>query len=121
MIALFNGQPMVRIQFDANILVSRKGYGLWSGRTSQGQKAISTHVQEWKFTRNLVVGPPANAHPIGNWYERDMSSVGFSKPDDKGIGLAKGSRFRGYVAGRDPGVDLAQLQRRLAGVEQPSR
>lgn len=118
-IALFSGRSMQRIEFDANVLGSQKGYGLWGGGQPQGTRAISFSVQDWTFTRNVVIGPPATGHPPGNWFVRNINSVGFVNAGGGDWRLGGRSRFRGVVSGRDPGVNVEELRRRLEGVEQP--
>lgn len=118
-IALFSGRSMHRIEFDANVLGSQKGYGLWGGGQPQGTRAIAFSVQDWKFTRNVVIGPPATGHPPGNWFVRNINSVGFVNAGGGDWRLGGRSRFRGVVSGRDPGANLEELRRRLEGVEQP--
>jgi len=121
-VALFSDRQMSRIEFEDNILGSTKGYGLWSsaGRP-QGIAAISFHVQGWRVFRNVFAGPPQRGHPLGNWYVPNRQAVGFENLAQNRLALASRSAFRGRSAGKDPGVDVAELVRRLEGVAQPER
>jgi hypothetical protein len=109
-----------RVEIEDNILSTTVGYGLWScaGKPS-GTQAISYHVQDWRYLRNVTINVNATGQPTGNFYTT-LAGTGFVSPGTRDWTLAATSPYKGTGEnGTDPGVDYRGLMSKLSGVVVP--
>lgn len=109
-----------RVEIEDNILSSAAGYGLWScvGKPT-GVQAVSYHVQNWTYLRNVTINVPGAPQPTGNFYTT-FSTTQFVNPSIGDWTLSSTSPFKGSGdQGTDPGVAFATLKQKLQGVVVP--
>jgi len=72
--------------------------------------------RSWSFERNVIGGVEgqfSKLYPATNWYPRTVAAIGLGADYSLGPTSPYKSKGRG---GKDPGVDIAELTRRTAGV-----
>lgn len=109
-----------RVEIEDNVLSSAAGYGLWScvGKPT-GVQAVSFHVQNWTYLRNVTINVPGGPQPTGNFYT-SFSATQFVNPSAGDWTLSSASPFKGKgEQGTDPGVAVATLKQKLQGVVVP--
>ncbi len=109
-----------RVEIEDNVLSSAAGYGLWScvGKPT-GVQAVSYHVQNWTYLRNVTINVPGGPQPTGNFYT-SFSATQFLNPSAGDWTLSSASPFKGKgEQGTDPGVAFSALKQKLQGVVVP--
>ncbi len=99
---------------------SSYGMAVFGSGSQQGTPTLTRYAQQWQFDRNVIVGMtgPSSAYPPGNYFARNVAAVGFTNPAAGDYSLSPRSPYRGKASdGSDPGVDMAALRTRTAGVD----
>ena len=110
-----SGPPASRVDFVDNLIGPGLDYGCIFGEGKSGTDALAKYAQQWSFVGNGCWDshPGAAAYPAGNSFVATQADVRFNAD----WSLGPQSPFKGKASdGKDPGVDAAELQRRLAGV-----
>jgi hypothetical protein len=113
-----SGPSASRVDFLDNLIGPGLEYGCLFGEGKSGSDALRKYAKQWSFVGNGCWDshPGAAAFPAGNSFVATQADVKFN-PD---WSLSSQSPFKGKASdGKDPGVDVAELQRRLAGVVVP--
>jgi hypothetical protein len=109
-----------RVEIEDNVLSSAPGYGLWScaGKPT-GTQAVSYHVQNWTYLRNITINVAAGPQPTGNFYT-SLAATSFVNSSAGDWTLSSTSPFKGLgEGGTDPGVAFNTLKAKLSGVVVP--
>jgi len=110
-----SGPPASRVDFVDNLIGPGLDYGCLFGEGKSGADALVKYAKDWSFVGNGCWDshPGAAAFPAGNSFVPTQADVKFNAD----WSLSSQSPFKGKASDRkDPGVDIAELQRRLAGV-----
>src|SRR5215831_8690880 len=110
-----SGPPASRVDFVDNLIGPGLDYGCIFGEGKSGTDALGMYAQQWSFVGNGCWDshPGAAAYPAGNSFVATQADVKFNAD----WSLSSQSPLKGKASdGKDPGVDVAELQRRLAGV-----
>ena len=110
-----SGPPASQVDFIDNLIGPGLDYGCIFGEGKSGSDALAKYAKQWSFVGNGCWDshPGAAAYPTGNSFVATQADVKFNAD----WSLGPRSPFKGKASdGKDPGVDIAELQRRLAGV-----
>ncbi|HEX5072451.1 MAG TPA: hypothetical protein VFW03_04590 [Gemmatimonadaceae bacterium] len=113
-----SGPPASRVDFVDNLIGPGLDYGCVFGEGKSGSDALAKYAKQWSFVGNGCWDshPGAAAYPAGNSFVATQADVKFNAD----WSLSPQSPFKGKASdGKDPGVDIAELERRLAGVVVP--
>jgi hypothetical protein len=110
------GGKMTRFDF-RNSVVNTGSYGIKGDGTSSGSTSLSVFAPSYTFARNIAVKSGSASYPTNNAYPTSVSGVGFVDVARGNYRLASGSSYKGKASdGTDPGADIDELERRIAGV-----
>jgi len=110
-----SGPQASRVDFIDNLIGPGLDYGCVFGEGKSGSDALAAYATQWSFVGNACWDshPSAAAYPAGNSFVATQADVRFNAD----WSLSPRSPFKGKASdGKDPGVDVAELERRLAGV-----
>jgi hypothetical protein len=115
-----NGQAR-RLTVEDNIFTSPAGYAVFYSGTQAGVASLRAMTGDsWKFARNVVAGMQPDIiamHPRGNFYPPTIAAIGFFDPANGDYRLSSRSTFKRLGrGGTDPGANIAEINRRTAGV-----
>lgn len=99
-------------------LLGRGSTGLFGNSRLEGTSSINTYAPTASVGANILVGSKAATYPSVNWLAGTTSLVGMVSYSGGNYALSSASPY--YLKGSDgqsPGVDLAALTSRLAGVK----
>ena len=110
------------VLFRDNVFTDKAGYAFHnSDNGSVHTNALKAFVSDgsWGFDRNVVGGmlpDYVSQNPPNSWYPATVAGIGMTAD----YSLSAASPYKGKgLNGADPGVDVAQLKTRLAGVASP--
>jgi hypothetical protein len=89
-----------------NNLSTLTSYGFFGSGVGEGTRALNTYFTNWTFSRNVLVGRPAETYPGGNFFPANLAAVRFLDYAAGNYALAANSPY--INAGTD-GTDIGAL------------
>jgi hypothetical protein len=94
-------------------------YGIFFIPGGFNSTTLNTNLPGAIISKNIIVNTPKSQSILlpGNFFPPDYSSVGFIDYNGGNYQLASNSPYKNSASdGKDPGVDISELNRRLSGV-----
>jgi hypothetical protein len=111
-----------RLALHDNVFTATTGYAFHNsdnGAVHSGALNAFAGNSSWSFTRNVVGGmlpDYVGQNPAQSWYPSTVAGIGFAAD----YSLASTSPYKGRgLGGADPGANISELNRRIAGVVIP--
>ena len=93
-----------------NNLATYSTYGFGGSGVRQGTATLNMYFTNWVFSRNVVVGAPADAYPAGNFYPGAADTVHFVNYAGGDYALSADSPYKSAATdGTDIGADLSAV------------
>lgn len=105
-----------------NNIAPHNNYGVIGDGTSTGIPTLSAFYPGATFAGNVLAGGQSPLYPTGNYFPGTLDEIGFTDRDNGNYRLSAASPFRNRgTNGRDPGVDLDELNAAQPGRDDQSR
>ena len=115
---MFAGGTLTRFDFRNSAMVTGS-YGIKGDGTASGTASLTKFAPYYTFARNVAVKTSSVSYPSDNAYPTTVSGIGYVDVARGNYRLASGSPHKGKGSdGKDPGADIDELERRIAGVVQ---
>ena len=114
---LFGGDsdPHGRFVFQNNVMPLNE-HGIIGSSTGPGNPTIERYFPQSVIRRNVFVGGPSNSYPRDNFFAASPQEAGL-EPAAAAARFAVGRKFAAQATdGRDPGADMAALERALGSL-----